>query len=236
MTLTELARERQLPFDDAPSAEAHADTLARRVASALRAVLDVRGSATLALSGGRSPEGFLKRLDQETLDWSKVTVTLVDERWVPADHPDSNEGMVRRCLSGALTSARWIPLYRGQDPEQDAAQAERILGELMPVDVLVLGMGPDGHTASLFPGMPGLEEALPATAPDLVRAIPPEAERKARVTMTGRALHQAKLLLLQINGEEKREVLSRAFSASPLELPIAEFLRPPLEIYYCPQG
>ncbi|WP_304640623.1 6-phosphogluconolactonase [Pseudomonas sp.] len=236
MKLAELAHERRLPFDDAPSAEAHADALARRVAGALRAVLDARGSATLALSGGRSPEGFLKRLDRETLDWSKVTVTLVDERWVPPDHPDSNEGMVRRCLPVALANARWIPLYRGQDPEQDALQAERMLGGLMPVDVLVLGMGPDGHTASLFPGMPGLEEALPVKAPELVRAIPPDGERKARITMTGRALHQAKLLLLQINGEEKREVLRRAFSASPLELPIAEFLRPPLEIYYCPQG
>lgn len=236
MTVVERARERNLPFDDATSAEAHADALAKRVASALRAVLDARGSATLALSGGRSPEGFLRRLDLEHLDWSQVTVTLVDERWVPADHPDSNEAMVRRCLSGALQKARWVPLYRGEDPERDAAEAERILGEMMPVDVLVLGMGPDGHTASLFPDMPGLAESLRDDAPGFIRAVPPEGERKARVTMTGRALHQAKLLLLQINGEEKREVLTRAFSADPLELPIAEFLRPPLEIYYCPQG
>jgi 6-phosphogluconolactonase len=236
MTLAENAQERALPLDDAGSAEAHAEALARRVADALSATLDARGTATLALSGGRSPEGFLTRLDDIDLPWDRVTVTLVDERWVPEDHPDSNAAMVKRCLGKVLTRARWIPLYQGLDPEGDAEQAERRLAELMPIDVLVLGMGPDGHTASLFPGMPGLAESLPADADRWVRAVAAQGERKARVTMTGKAIHAAQLLLLQINGQEKREVLSRAFSADPLELPIAEFLRPPLEIYYCPQG
>lgn len=236
MSLTSHAEERGLPFDDATSADAHAQALARRVADALAEVLRTQDRATLALSGGRSPEGFLQRLDGMQLAWDRVTVTLVDERWVPEDHPDSNAAMVKRCLPSVLGEAQWIPLYRGESPEQDAQVANEALAELMPIDVLVLGMGPDGHTASLFPGMPGLARTLPATAPEWIRPVPAEGERKARITMTGRALHAAKLLLLQINGEEKRAVLERAFSASPLELPIAEYLRPPLEIYYCPQG
>ncbi len=236
MTLAERAHERNLPFDDPASAQEHAEHLAQRIADALRVTLESRSRATLALSGGRSPEGFLRRLDRMELDWDRVTVTLVDERWVPEDHPDSNAAMVKRSLATVLGRARWIPLYRGTSPEADAAQAQDELAQLMPIDVLVLGMGPDGHTASLFPGMPGLAQSLPATAQEWIRWVPAEGERKARITMTGRALHGAKLLLLQINGQEKREVLGRAFEASPLELPIAEYLRPPMEIHYCPQG
>lgn len=236
MTLNEQAQERGLPFDDAATSAEHAEILAQRVALALTNAISAKGSATLALSGGRSPEGFLRRLDTKDVDWDKVTLTLVDERWVAEDHPDSNAAMVKGCLESAIPKVNWIPLYQGESPEADAARAEELLAKLMPIDVLVLGMGPDGHTASLFPGMDGLKESVSASAPAFYRSVPAEGERKARVTMTGKAIHQAKLLLLQIDGEEKRNTLNDAFQAAPTELPIAAFLSPPMEIYYCPKG
>lgn len=236
MTLNEQAQERGLPFDDAATAAEHAEVLAQRVALALTNAISAKGGATLALSGGRSPEEFLRRLDTKEVDWSRVTLTLVDERWVPEDHPDSNAAMVKRCLESAMPKVSWIPLYRGESPEADAARVDELLVELMPIDVLVLGMGPDGHTASLFPGMDGLEDSVSAMAPKLCRAIPAEGERRARVTMTGKVIHQAKLVLLQIDGEEKRATLNRAFEAPPTDLPIAAFLSPPMEIFYCPKG
>ncbi len=236
MTLNEQAQERGLPFDDAATSAEHAEVLAQRVASALANAISAKGNATLALSGGRSPEEFLRRLDSKEVEWSQVTLTLVDERWVPEDHADSNAAMVKRCLASAMPKVNWIPLYRGESPEADAARANQLFADLMPIDVLVLGMGPDGHTASLFPGMEGLEESVSPTAPDLCRAIPAEGERRARVTMTGRAIHQAKLVLLQIDGEEKRATLNRAFATAPTDLPVAAFLSPPMEIFYCPKG
>lgn len=236
MTLNEQAQERGLLFDDAATSAEHAEVLAQRVASALAKAISANGKATLALSGGRSPEGFLRRLDTKDIDWSRVTVTLVDERWVPEDHADSNAAMVKRCLENAMPKVSWMPLYRGESPEADAARANELFADLMPIDVLVLGMGPDGHTASLFPGMDALEESVSATAPQLCRAVPAEGERRARVTLTGRAIHQAKVLLLQIDGEEKRATLNQAFEASPTDLPIAAFLSPPMEIFYCPKG
>ncbi|HDZ57319.1 MAG TPA: 6-phosphogluconolactonase [Pseudomonas xinjiangensis] len=236
MTLEQCSRARGLPFDAAATAEAHAEHMASRVLEGLRQAIQANGTATLALSGGRGPEQFLRRLDAMALEWEKVTVTLVDERWVPEDHPDSNAGMIKRCLPRALQRAQWIPMYQGESPEQDAARMEVVLRRLLPADVLVLGMGPDGHTASLFPQTSDIAENLSDRARQLCQAVPAAEGRRARLTMTGKAIRQAKLLLLQISGEQKYRTLLEAFEAEPEKLPVAAFLAPPMEIFYSPEG
>ncbi|QIB52736.1 MULTISPECIES: 6-phosphogluconolactonase [Pseudomonas] len=236
MTLQQLAPQRGLGLDEAQSIDEHAERLATRIATALSEAIERNGRAVLALSGGRSPEPVLACLNRMELDWQKVIITLADERWVPQDHPDSNGGMVCRCLKDAMQLARWEPMYRGQSPEQDAAEFDTLLQSLLPLDVLVLGMGTDGHTASLFPGIDGLETSVSEEAPVFCRAIPGNEERLPRITMTGKALNQATIRLLQINGPQKRQALTEAFSASPAERPIAAFLEPPMDIYYSPEG
>ncbi|WP_150305788.1 6-phosphogluconolactonase [Pseudomonas saliphila] len=236
MTLQQLTQQRGLGWDEAQSTEEHATRLATRIATALREAIERNGRAVLALSGGRSPEPVLHCLNRMELDWQKVIITLADERWVPENHPDSNGGMVRRCLADVMQLARWEPMYRGQSPEKDAAVFDTLLQSLLPLDVLVLGMGADGHTASLFPGIEDLEISLSEQAPVFCRAVPATAQRLARVTMTGKALHQAQVRLLQINGPQKQQTLTEAFAASPAERPIAAFLTPPMDIYYSLEG
>lgn len=236
MTLQQLAQQRGLGLDEAQSIDEQAQRLAARIAAALAEAIERNGRAVLALSGGRSPEPVVHCLNRMELDWQKVIITLVDERWVPEDHPDSNGGMVRRCLADVMQVARWEPMYRGLSPEEDAAEFDTLLQSLLPLDVLVLGMGTDGHTASLFPGIDDLKISLSEQAPVFCRAIPAAEQRLPRITMTGKALHRAQVRLLQINGPQKHHTLIEAFAAAPTERPIAAFLTPPMDIYYSPEG
>jgi 2-dehydro-3-deoxyphosphogluconate aldolase/(4S)-4-hydroxy-2-oxoglutarate aldolase len=139
-----------------------AEGLALNVAKLLSEAIAARGNAVLVVSGGRSPVAFFQHLAKQDLDWSKVVVTLADERWVPVEHADSNAGLLKQyLLKGPAAKAQFLSLYSAAaNVEQAAEQADRLLAELPPIDVLVLGMGDDGHTASLFPGSPNLAEAL----------------------------------------------------------------------------
>ena len=145
------------------SAAEQARGLAAEVAGRLRSALAEQGQALLVVSGGRSPVAFLEALSEEPLDWSRITLSLADERWVPESHADSNAGLVRRhLLRGEAAKARFIGLYQPAASLEEAAElADHHLHELpLPIDVLVLGMGDDGHTASLFPNSPGLDLAM----------------------------------------------------------------------------
>ena len=198
-----------------------AEALAEAVAAALRTAIDSRGTATLVVSGGRSPIAFFERLAQQPLPWSRVVISLADERWVPVNHATSNEGLVRRhLLRGPAAAARFIGLYQvASNLEQAALKAEQALAELPPIDVLVLGMGDDGHTASLFPDSPNLDEALRADCPR--RCLP--------------LLASARLPLLAIQGQGKLATLSEALAQGEVaSMPIRAFLHSPLEIYWCP--
>lgn len=215
-----------------------AGELALAVANALRAAIAERGRATLVVSGGRSPVEFFKRLAAQPLDWARVVVSLADERWVPVGHPDSNEGLVRRhLLQGEAAAARFVGLYRPAASLAEAASlADQALAELaQPIDVLVLGMGEDGHTASLFPSSPNLAAALdPAGTARCLPMLAPSVPHQ-RLSLTRPLLAGARLRLLALQGQGKLATLRDALAGDDAEqMPIRAFLDLPLELYWCP--
>ncbi|TAM09084.1 MAG: 6-phosphogluconolactonase, partial [Rhodanobacter sp.] len=136
-------------------AAAQASALAERVAAQLRDGIAARGRALVAVSGGTTPAAFFAELARQVLDWARVTVTLVDERWVPDTDPRSNAKLVKETLlQGPAAAATFVPLYTGAaTPEAGLADAAtRIAALPLPFDAVLLGMGDDGHTASFFPG------------------------------------------------------------------------------------
>lgn len=214
-----------------------AESLALNVAKQLSAAIDAQGTATLVVSGGRSPVAFFQHLAKQALDWSNVVVSLADERWVPVEHADSNAGLLKKyLLQGPAAKAQFLSLYSAAaNLEQAAEHADRLLSELPVIDVLVLGMGDDGHTASLFPDSPNLAEALKADGtrrcyPMMAPTVP-----RQRLTMSRALLASAKHKILSISGQSKLTTLNTALAGDDVAaLPIRAFLQPTLEIYWCP--
>lgn len=199
-----------LTWHDYPTPGELDAALADFVAAKLNAALATKGSATIAFSGGRTPTGFLRTLGQHPLDWARILITLADERQVPEDHPDSNARLLRETLlSGAASAAQFIPLYSpaGQ-PEVEAS-----LGALpWPLDVVVLGMGDDGHTASLFPQAPQLAHACQTE--DRCAAITPVTAAHERLTLSLHALASTHNLIVHITGSNKRQLFKSALEPS----------------------
>ena len=224
----------------ASAAEA-ADALAAAVTDDLDRALAQRERASLVVSGGRSPIGFFERLREAAIDWPRVVVTLADERWVPPSHPDSNARLVAaHLLQGTATAARFVPLWNGA-PTPAAAIAERsaALAKLpRPFDALVLGMGEDGHTASLFPGATGLAAALDPHGKALLTAIDPPGAPHPRLSLTLAALLDSRHIHLPLGGAAKHAVYRRAKAdCDPLRLPVAAVLcqsHTPVTVYLGP--
>ena len=214
-----------------------ADQLAAAVAVQLTDAIQQQGTATLVVSGGRSPVAFFHSLIKQPVDWSRVVVSLADERWVPVEHADSNAGLLKKhLLQGPAAKARFVGLYNvAANLEEAAQQADRQLAELPPIDVLILGMGDDGHTASLFPNSPNLAEALKPDGtrrcwPMLAPTVPHQ-----RLTMSRALLATANFTVLSISGSSKLTTLSAALASNDVAaMPIRAFLQPTLEIYWCP--
>ena len=221
------------------TAEALAERLAGDVAARLEQALGRRGRASLVVSGGGTPKPFFRHLSAAAIDWSGVVVTLADERWVAPGHPSSNETLVRETLlEGAAAAARLVGLYaRTGTPEQGLDLIAEHLGEVpRPFDVVVLGMGGDGHTASLFPDAPELERGMDERERPVVAMHPPSVD-EARVTLTRAALVDSEARFLHLVGEDKRHVLERALADEPRLAPIARVLdeRPEgVAIYWSP--
>ncbi len=201
--------------------------LATDVANALQRHVRAKGSACLAVSGGTTPKLFFETLSRFDIPWSRITVTLVDERQVPETNPRSNARLVREnLLQNSAAGAAFVPLFENPDAENIAT-----------LDVVVFGMGSDGHTASFFPGGDSLGEALSLKSGKRIVGMSAPAAGEPRLTFTLPALLDASLLCLHIEGQEKRAVLNQALAEGPVEaMPVRAVLRSkkPLTLYWCP--
>jgi 6-phosphogluconolactonase len=197
--------------------EAYADALEASRAAAeaitdwLVAGLAEDDRASFVATGGSTPGEVYDLLSTLPLPWEQISVTLSDERWVAPDQPESNARLLReRLLVGAAAAANFVPLWSDLASAEDAAEAaEAVIAELLPADVVLLGMGEDGHIASLFPGSPVLEEGLDPLGGSLVIAAPKgdPAPPQDRLSLTLYALRQSYLILVLIRGEAKRRVI-----------------------------
>ncbi|KGJ11553.1 6-phosphogluconolactonase [Paracoccus versutus] len=213
-----------LEFIEYPDREMLFLSLADRVAGQLSQHLRVNDSASLCVPGGTTPAPLYDYLSGSEIDWPRVTVLLNDERWVDGEHLRSNGRLLRRhLLKDKAAGAHYIDLYTGDERPEDAvpALAEAIAPHL-PLTVLLLGMGTDMHTASLFPAA---SETVLALAPDapVVMAIN-SVKDEPRITLTASALKGAINTHLLIAGADKREAFERAQGLDPTEAPIRAFL------------
>lgn len=223
------------------SSPALATGLADRVAAALSAAIADGGEATLAVSGGSTPKAFFEALSTRALDWAKVKVTLVDERFVPEDNPRSNHLLVKtHLLKNEAAAAQFVPLYQPEATIEDAAKtaSDIVPGMSKPFDVAILGMGTDGHTASFFPGGDHLADALDLKLPRRVMTMEAPGAGEARLTLSFSALQDAGLLVVHIEGAEKKAVLDKALAGTDEEdMPIRAVLeraQTTPDIYWAP--
>ena len=206
-----------------------APAFARWTAEWLAAAIAERGAALLAVSGGTTPQRYFAALSEAAIDWSRVTVTLVDERRVADGNPRSNARLVRQnLLKNQAAAAQFAPLADSRlTAEQELAAARaRIAALPLPADLVVLGMGDDGHTASWFPQGVGLAEAMDSAARALVAPISAPGAGEPRLRLTGRVVLRARRIALQIEGPNKQTTLARALQEGPVaEMPIRAVLR-----------
>ena len=204
-----------------------ASALATDVANALSHHVAVKGRACLAVSGGTTPKLFFETLSRIDIPWRKVVVTLVDERQVPETSPRSNARLVRENLvQNRAAGAEFVPLFENPD------------ASVIPtIDIAILGMGSDGHTASFFPRGDTLAQAIDPKTQSRIIAISAPVSGEPRLTFTLQALLDASLLCLHIEGKEKRDVLNAALGDGPIEaMPVRVLLRSskPVTLYWCP--
>lgn len=237
MAISEVQWPTSVTAHEWKTAQELAKQLASDVAERLRSAIAAQGRATLVVSGGRSPVAFFEALRGESLDWSKVVISLADERWVPVQHADSNAGLLRRhLLQGPVAKARFLGLYQSAaNLDAAALAADEAMAELPPIDVLVLGMGDDGHTASLFPGSPNLAESLSLEGERRVLPMLAPSVPHQRLSLTRRLLATAAFTALSVQGAGKLATLRAALADDDLaQMPIRAFLHDPLDIYWCP--
>lgn len=207
-----------------------ADWIASAAASMIEARLDsTEGPFDLVLSGGSTPKKLHARLVDMELDWSRVRIWFGDERHVPLDHPESNYRMAEETLLSKVEPATVYPMFRGGTPDADAlayAKDLEVLGG-KPFDVLLLGMGPDAHTASLFPGEPSVR----VTDHTVVASVGHAGVRE-RITMTFPRLYAADQTLLLVAGADKKAPLRQALKDAydPDRLPIQAILNGPSDV------
>jgi 6-phosphogluconolactonase len=214
---------------DFPDGAALATAFAQWTADLLQRAVDARGAALLVVSGGSTPRRFFAALARQEVDWARVAITLADERRVADDDRRSNAKMVRETLlRDRAAAARFAPLADSRlAPDDELAAAEARMAALaLPADLVVLGMGDDGHTASWFPGADRLAAAIDPATPELVLPITAPGAQEPRLTLTARVILGARALALQIEGADKAATLARALGPGPVEdMPVRAALR-----------
>ena len=212
--------------------------LVDKVTALLMRAINEKGVASLVVSGGRTPVAFFHLLSQQILDWSKVTVLLADERWVEADHSDSNEKLVREnLLINKARAAEFIPLKNSaMDAVTGEIQTESAIEPIGQFTLVILGMGDDGHTASLFPGAETLALGLDMNSGRTAIAVTPPAAPHQRMSLTLPCLLNSQQIIIHISGAGKQDVLQAAQAGDDItELPIRAILNQqvaPLSIFW----
>ncbi len=209
------------------------------IEASLSEAVKQRGLASLVVSGGNTPRALFEALSQRELPWSQITITLADERWVDISSEASNEAMVRKTLlQGPASEANFMPL---KNTAETAAEGQQMCHEIFsslpgPFDLVILGMGDDGHTASLFPGVSG--SALNSNSIALCESITPPDAPHERMTLTAKALLNSRKLILHIVGDSKWQVYQNALSeGSADQMPIRIALhqdKVPVDVYWSP--
>lgn len=219
-------------WNEYPDASTTAEALAQAVADMLRQTLSEKPYAVLAVSGGRSPIAFFQALSQQDLAWERIKIGLVDERLVPVAHADSNSALVQQyLLCNRAAAAEWLPMVANSADETALSDRQTALNfalaHYIQPDVAVLGMGADGHTASLFPNSETLTDGLNIDYPQpLIYVVPPIAPHN-RLSMTLAAIQAARGVFLAISGAEKQAVFAAAAPQPDRRYPISYVLNSP---------
>jgi len=224
------------------------DALASACQTSLQDALETKKQASFVVSGGRTPIALFERMVEANLPWGKIDLALVDERWVPGTHERSNALLVQNHLLNTLASRGMaIPQFTGlYHPTETAAESVAVCEAqyqeiARPFDITILGMGPDGHTASLFPHAKGLEHAL--STRDSIASIvaqPSEVtgEEVERMTLTRHGILNSKKVVLVVTGQDKLDVLNTALKGDNIaEMPVRAILNQnqlSIEVYWAP--
>lgn len=214
-------------------------SLAQAIEDRLKHALISRGCASLVVSGGSTPRPLFKMLSELDLPWDKVTITLADERWVASDSADSNEAMLRESfLTNFAAKANFVALKNGAESAVEGLiKCQLDIANIgQPFDLVMLGMGLDGHTASLFPGVS--EAALDLDNPNCCAAISPIEAPHERMTLTAKTLLYSRNIILHIVGEQKWQVYQAASQGTDIdEMPIRVILHQsivPVDVFWSP--
>jgi 6-phosphogluconolactonase len=198
--------------------------LSEAIATQLTKGIAERGVASLVVSGGSTPQGLFKILSSTDLEWAKVTVLLADERWVPETHADSNSAMVKSLLlQDKAAAANWVDYGAGkEDADLEVARVAEILSAMDTFDVVILGMGADSHTASLFPCSIELPEGLSTGDPVLITH--PVTAPHRRISLSKLRLLNTELGMIHLVGNSKLEVFEKATAHADDDIhPISHF-------------
>jgi 6-phosphogluconolactonase len=195
--------------------DALVEAFSQRIASILEQAINDRGSAFIAVSGGSTPKPLFQALSNIELPWAKVNVTLADERWVDASDNDSNEKLVREnLLLNKAAAANFVSMTGRYKNAEDAVDeiSQRLQDRGLPLDIIILGMGEDGHTASLFPCSKQIKEGLNLTRKQPVLATEPASAPHQRMSLSLATIIESRHVFLHITGDKKRSVLTTALS------------------------
>lgn len=214
------------------------DTLSSKIIDNLQEAILKKGSASLLVSGGSTPKPLFEKLSSVDIPWEKVKIALCDERWIDKKHKDSNEKLVRdSLLVNFAKKAKFISMYQEYINIEDAQDvcSDIYEKELFPFDVLILGMGNDGHTASLFPNNIKLKEALETTKGFCI-CMKPDTAPYERMSLTKTAILSATNIYLHFEGVEKQDVYKKVLEgASSNDMPVSAILnqdKKKIEVYY----
>ncbi len=210
--------------------------LASQVADILSQSIEKNSQASIAVSGGSTPKQMFELLSNVDIPWQQVTITLVDDRWLEPEHQDSNQRLVEQSLlQNFAKKATFIGLYQDTANAQQGAEKTNLMFDYVkqPFDVVLLGMGNDGHTASLFPCSAQIEHGMSTS--QLYLATQPTTAPYSRISLSAHAISESCHLFLQLKGNDKQQTLQKALAEpDDLKMPIKRFLTKDMTVLWCP--